>query len=295
MKAAQYELITSRAHDIDEISLDDLLTAFQEVKVDFTTLPQEKALEYTGALLHTEAHELAQSIGREYEERLVDMRRELETLNPNMTAPQQHQLEAAKLKDIKRQGDEAAARVSVLEAKFEDTKAVRTARFMRCFRHVESVVQPFYKELTSYDGYEGGSAYLDLDDAEEPYNGGITFTACPPGKRFFPMELLSGGEKSMASMALLFAMHSFQPPPFMILDEVDAPFDRKNTDSLVRYLQKLKFQCLVISLKDTFFKNSDALVGIYKDKVAQTSGVVTLPLSRLGDQSQAMETLGDAD
>jgi len=295
----QFDLITSRAHDIDEKSLEELQAAFEMVKVDFTTLPQEKALEYTRDLEKTEVHELAKNIDLEHQERLVEIKKELETLNPNMNARQEHQLEAEKLEDIKRQGDEAAARVAVLEAKFEETKAQRTAKFMNCFKHVEAVVQPFYKELTSYDGYEGGSAYLDLDDAEEPYNGGITFTACPPGKRFFPMELLSGGEKSMASMALLFAMHSYQPPPFMILDEVDAPFDKKNTDSLVRYLQKLKFQCLVISLKDTFFKNSDALVGIYKDKVAQTSGVVTLPLSRLGDESQkssrAKVPIGDTD
>jgi len=246
------------------------------------------AAEYQERIFQAGAHELAQAIEREYEDRLVSIKRDLENMNPNMSAPDEHQLEAEKLEDIKRQGDEAAARVAELESTFEKIKAERLRRFMNCFRHIEAVVQPFYKELTSYDGYEGGAAYLDLDDSEEPYNSGITFTACPPGKRFFPMELLSGGEKSMASMALLFAMHSYQPPPFMILDEVDAPFDKKNTDSLVRYLQKLKFQCLVISLKDTFFKNSDALVGIYKDKVAQTSGVITLPLSKLRDESQEL-------
>merc|ERR1719487_304049 len=199
-------------------------------------------------------------------------------MNPNMNAQAEHTIEAMKMEEIKQQGDEAAARVTELSFKFEEAKALRTARFMNCFKHVEEVVQPFYKELTSYDGYEGGSAYLDLDDAEEPYNGGITFTACPPGKRFFPMELLSGGERSMASMALLFAMHSFKPPPFMILDEVDAPFDRKNTNSLVSYLKKLDFQCLVISLKDSFFAQSDSIVGIFKDKELQSSGTLSLPL-----------------
>merc|ERR1712232_1549429 len=168
-------------------------------------------------------------------------------------------------------------------------KAERISRFMKCFKHVESTVHPFYRELTAYDGAQGGSAYLDLDDAEEPYNGGITFTACPPGKRFFPMELLSGGERSMASMALLFAMHSFQPPPFMILDEVDAPFDRKNTNALVTYLKKLEFQCLVISLKDSFFSHSDSIVGIYKDKEAQTSGSVSLALAKLGADAKPQE------
>merc|ERR1712110_1238493 len=102
---------------------------------------------------------------------------------------------------------------------FENVKVERYSRFMMCFQHVESQVHPIYKDLTAYDGFDGGAAYLDLDDADEPYNGGITFTACPPGKHFFPIDLLSGGERSMASMSLLFAMHSFQPPPFMILDE----------------------------------------------------------------------------
>jgi len=191
--------------------------------------------------------------------------------------------------EIRALADGASKQGHKLARQFEAAKNERVARFMRCFKHVEAMVHPFYKELTSYDGYDGGSAYLDLD-AEEPYNGGITFTACPPGKRFFPMELLSGGEKSMASMALLFAMHSYQPPPFMILDEVDAPFDHKNTTSLVTYLRKLHFQCLVISLKDAFFSHSDSIVGIYKDKGAQSSGSLSLPLRRLGEQSKAPET-----
>jgi structural maintenance of chromosome 1 len=284
--SVQFDVVTSRGHEIDDKPVEELERAFSLLKVDFTALPtnQVEKLQLEQGR-KTDVMELRQNIEREYEEQLQELTKELEALNPNMCAPEQHQLEADKLEEIKQQGDTATAKVTELEAKFEACKNERTKRFMKCFRYVESVVAPFYKELTSYDGYEGGSAYLDIDDVEEPYNGGITFTACPPGKRFFPMDLLSGGEKSMASMALLFAMHSYQPPPFMVLDEVDAPFDRKNTDSLVKYLQKLKFQCLVISLKDTFFSNSDSLIGVYKDKLAQTSGVVTLPLRQLGHES----------
>ena len=94
------------------------------------------------------------------------------------------------------------------------------------------------------------------------------------------MELLSGGERSMASVR----------PPFMILDEVDAPFDRRNTNSLVGYLKKLHFQCLVISLKDTFFSHSDSIVGIFKDKEIQSSGILSLPLRRLGEESEVPKT-----
>jgi len=215
---------------------------------------------------------------------------ELAGLNPNMRAPEECDAEEEKLKEIRSQASEASLESQRLMREFEGVKSERVARFMKCFKHVEAHLQPYYKDLTSYDGFEGGAAYLDLDDAEEPYNGGITFTACPPGKRFFPMELLSGGERSMASMALLFAMHSYKPPPFMILDEVDAPFDKKNTASLVNYLRKLNFQCLVISLKDTFFAHSESIIGVFKDKEVQSSGTVRLALSKLGQASEEPET-----
>ena len=71
----------------------------------------------------------------------------------------------------------------------------------------------------------GGKAYLSLDDMEEPYKGGLKFNAMPPMKRFRDMEQLSGGEKTVAALALLFAIHSFRPAPFFVMDEVDAALD----------------------------------------------------------------------
>jgi structural maintenance of chromosome 1 len=65
----------------------------------------------------------------------------------------------------------------------------------------------------------GGKAYLSLDDTEEPYRGGLKFNAMPPMKRFRDMEQLSGGEKTVAALSLLFAIHSFRPAPFFVMDE----------------------------------------------------------------------------
>mmetsp|Transcript_16130 Transcript_16130/g.56250 ORF Transcript_16130/g.56250 Transcript_16130/m.56250 type:complete len:1121 (-) Transcript_16130:531-3893(-) len=266
--------------DLDAWSLQDLEEAGARLQVDFAELQEERR----EAAARTKVND-TKIMDVEYEARVAALTRELQTLSPNMRAIEEFAVEAAKLREIRKSADEVTLESQKLAREFEAVKLERCARFNKCYKHVEAQVQPFYRSLTSYDGHEGGSAYLDLDDAEEPYNGGITFTACPPGKRFFPMELLSGGEKSMASLSLLFAMHSFMPPPFMILDEVDAPFDRKNTDSLVRCLKKMDFQCLVISLKDSFFAHSDSIVGIYKDKALQCSGCLSLPLQRLGAQS----------
>ena len=71
----------------------------------------------------------------------------------------------------------------------------------------------------------GGNAYLTLDDNEEPFKGGMKFNAMPPMKRFRDMYQLSGGEKTVASLALLFAIHSYHPAPFFVMDEVDAALD----------------------------------------------------------------------
>jgi len=287
---ASVERILLRERDLDSMSFQEL-EAICTFRVDFGALPlarQEQAA-------RTRVQD-TQNVEAEYATRIAEINKELQGLSPNMRAVEECADGEEKLRNIRKSADDSNLESQRLRRQFEAVKTERVARFNKCFKHIEAVVQPFYRALTSYDGCEGGSAYLDLDDAEEPYNGGITFTACPPGKRFFPMELLSGGEKSMASMALLFAMHSYQPPPFMILDEVDAPFDRKNTNSLVSYLQTLDFQCLVISLKDTFFSHSDSIVGIFKDKDLQTSGSLLLPLRRLeelGEENPLVEALSD--
>jgi len=279
------EQVLSKAQDVEDMALKDLEAAVRDVQVDFAKLPEDKKeLAEQSRVYDTK------TVEAEYAEQVAELARELETLNPNMRAMEECAVEESKLQDIRHQADAASLESQRLLRDFEAIKAERVARFMKCFKHIEERINPYYRELTSYDGYTGGSAYLDLDDAEEPYNGGITFTACPPGKRFFPMELLSGGERSMASMALLFAMHSYQPPPFMILDEVDAPFDKKNTNSLVNYLKKMNFQCVVISLKDTFFSHSDSIVGVFKDKSKQTSGILSLPLERLGKLAEEPES-----
>ena len=81
---------------------------------------------------------------------------------------------------------------------------------MAAFEHIASAIDRVYKELTQSESHPlGGTAYLSLESPEEPYNHGVKFTAMPPTKRFRDMEQLSGGEKTMAALALLFAIHRF--------------------------------------------------------------------------------------
>jgi structural maintenance of chromosome 1 len=129
----------------------------------------------------------------------------------------------------------------------------------------------------------GGNAYLSLDDTDEPYKGGMKFNAMPPMKRFRDMEQLSGGEKTVAALALLFAIHSFHPAPFFVMDEIDAALDNINLRKVCNYISrrsKIDFQCIVISLKDMFYEHSQSLVGICRDVASNSSRTMTLDLTK---------------
>ena len=96
------------------------------------------------------------------------------------------------------------------------------------------------------------------------------------------MEHLSGGEKTMAALALLFAVHSYQPSPFFVLDEVDAALDNANVARIANYIRDHAspgMQFIVISLKTGLFQLSEALVGIYRDQAANSSKTLTLDVS----------------
>ncbi len=112
---------------------------------------------------------------------------------------------------------------------------------------------------------------------------GVKYHAMPPMKRFRDMEQLSGGEKTMAALALVFALHSYHPSPFFVLDEVDAALDNSNVAKLASYLRlraQDNFQLIVISLKNSLYERCDSLIGIYRDAVRRSSGTLTLDLSK---------------
>ena len=148
---------------------------------------------------------------------------------------------------------------------FETIKKERYDRFNALYEHVSSCIDEIYKSLTNS---QAAVACLTAEDAEEPYRAGITYNCVAPGKRFQAMENLSGGEKTVAAICLLFALRSFKPAPFFLLDEVDAALDNTNIGKVADFIREQsasEFQCIVISLKEQFYSRADALVGIYPE------------------------------
>lgn len=202
--------------------------------------------------------------------------------------------------------DEARREAQQAAQAFDSVRQARHDAFTSAFRHVASAINDIYQELTRSTVHRlGGTAYLSVENEDTPYLHGIKYTAMPPTKRFRDMEQLSGGEKTLASLALLFAIHSYRPSPFFVLDEVDAALDATNVARVAQYIrtktrrgqgaagvgargQALSqvgeaaqpFQSIVISLKDIFYEKADALVGVARDGDQACSRTFTFDLNR---------------
>ena len=124
------------------------------------------------------------------------------------------------------------------------------------------------------DLFGGGTAYLKLTNPDNMLETGIDIIALPPGKKLSSISLLSGGEKALTAIALLFAILRVNPVPFCILDEVEAPLDEANVDIFGKFIKKMedKTQFIIITHKKKTMEYANVLYGI----TMQESGVSKL-------------------
>ncbi|XP_018576283.1 structural maintenance of chromosomes protein 1A isoform X2 [Anoplophora glabripennis] len=199
---------------------------------------------------------------------------------PNMKAIEKFQLAEGKLKSTQEEFENLRKHNKKAKAAFERIKQQRYERFTRCFDHVSNEIDNIYKALAQN---QSAQAFLGAENPEEPYLDGINYNCVAPGKRFQPMSNLSGGEKTVAALALLFAIHSYQPAPFFVLDEVDAALDNTNIGKVAKYIREKteSLQTIVISLKEEFYSHADALVGICPQPAdCLVSQVLTVDLTK---------------
>ncbi|KAG9512682.1 cohesin complex subunit Psm1, partial [Aureobasidium melanogenum] len=218
------------------------------------------------------------------QEIVSNIQADLDKMAPNMRAIERLEGVEARLKSTDDEFE--ASRKAAKEAKdqFDDIRDLRSELFNKAYEHISGQIDQVYKELTRTASFPlGGQAYLDLEDTDEPYLSGIKYHAMPPLKRFRDMEHLSGGEKTMAALALLFAIHTYAPSPFFVLDEVDAALDNANTARLANYVKEHAgpgMQFVVISLKTGLFQNSETLVGVMRDQTVNSSRTLTMDLRK---------------
>ena len=150
------------------------------------------------------------------------------------------------------------------------------------FNEINQNFTVIFKEL-----FGGGKAEMQLDytDCDDPLNAGIEIVACPPGKKLTKISLLSGGERALTAIAILFAILKSRPMPFCILDEIEAALDEANVDRFAKYLQKFskETQFIVITHRKPTMNRADTLFGVTMEEKG-VSKIVSVKLSEVEER-----------
>ena len=215
----------------------------------------------TDALLgqHDPARDLDEA--RAYAVTELDER--LEAIGPvNLVADEEYRELDERLTFLKTQHDDLTASIKDLEKALRGMTRTAQDRFAQAFEEVNGHFGRIFERL-----FEGGRAELRLVEAEEggdPLDTGVELMAQPRGKRLQAVSLMSGGERALTGLALLFAIFYFRPSPFCVLDEVDAPLDDANIHRFLRVLRELttQTQFLVITHNRKTMEAADILYGV---------------------------------
>jgi len=151
-----------------------------------------------------------------------------------------------------------AQRTDLLDL-MSDLNQRKKVSFMQVLEAVGENFKRMYAELSG-----GGEAELVLTNPKEPFDGGLTIKAKPKAGKTLRLQALSGGEKSLTALSLIFAIQEYQPSPFYLLDEVDMFLDAVNADMVARHIQKASrsAQFVQITLRKVTMDKADHLVGV---------------------------------
>lgn len=165
-----------------------------------------------------------------------------------------------------------------LEKLLQEIDEIMEKKFLETFGQVQDEFKQVFKRL-----FNGGKAELSLSEPDKVLTTGIDITVQPPGKKLQNLSLLSGGEKALTAVALLFAILRTNPSPFCLLDEIDAPFDDANVQRVAELLKEMsgRIQFIIITHRKGAMEVADALYGVTMEE----AGVSRLVSVRLEEQA----------
>ena len=185
----------------------------------------------------------------------------LKEMKPNMSAISQYKNTLLLLKERETDLNQTIQKLRKANDIFSNVKMKRYNEFMDGFSLISNKLKDMYQLLTN-----GGDAELELVDTLDPFNEGISFSVRPFKKSWKIITNLSGGEKTLASLSLIFALHHYKPSPLYVMDEIDAALDFRNVSIIANYIkdQTKDSQFIIISLRNHMFELANKLIGIYK-------------------------------
>lgn len=222
--------------------------------VDVPDEEMEELVTYTDEDLDDIDSEALQAQIQEANQRLKQKTPNMAAINEYKKKEEVYMARAAELEEMTKARDEQRKH-------HDDLRKQRLTDFMEGFGIITGKLKEMYQMITL-----GGDAELELVDSLDPFTEGIVFSVRPPKKSWKNITNLSGGEKTLSSLALVFALHYYKPTPLYVMDEIDAALDFKNVSIVANYIKERtkNAQFIIISLRSNMFELADRLVGIYK-------------------------------
>ena len=199
--------------------------------------------------------------------------------NVNLNAVEEYAEELEHYNEMVTQRDDLQKAIDDLTTALNEIRAEMLKQFDEGFADINENFKITFKEL-----FGGGNAELQLDyvEGEDPLNAGVEIVACPPGKKLTKISLLSGGERALTAIAILFAILKARPMPFCILDEIEAALDDANVDRFASYLKRFSkdTQFIVITHRKPTMNQADSLFGVTMQEKG-VSKIVSVKLSEV--------------
>lgn len=196
-------------------------------------------------------------------ERLAKYKRAMQAFGPlNFTAPQEYKDVSERTVFLREQIDDANEAKRRLLKLIHEMEKTMSERFRVTYQKVNALFRDIFKKM-----FEGGDARLELSMPANMLETGVEIIAQPPGKKERTLTLLSGGERAMTAIALLFALLEVRPSPFVILDEIEAALDGANVERFASFIDNYAehTQFVVISHRQGTMEAADVLYGITMD------------------------------
>jgi len=193
-------------------------------------------------------------------DRLAELQRLVERMGEiNLTAIQELEEQTQRLEHLTAQKDDIEKALDQLETAITQMNRESKKLFRETFELVNEKFQALFPRL-----FRGGRARLELTNPDDMLETGVEIFAQPPGKKLSSIELMSGGEKALTAVALIFAMFQVRPSPFCLLDEVDAPLDEANVGRFIDMIREMtdRSQFILITHSKRTMEKADSLYGV---------------------------------
>ncbi|MCQ2817765.1 MAG: chromosome segregation protein SMC [archaeon] len=231
-----------------DTELTKLMNKYFELKDLQTNIPEEEM-----KILKAKIKQLS------YEVTLIET--ELNNEKPDMSAIAKYKETLINLKEKKADLSQTVEKLNKANEIFAGVKMRRYNEFMEGFTIISTKLKEMYQLITA-----GGDAELELVDTLDPFSEGVSFSVRPYKKSWKTITNLSGGEKTLSSLSLIFALHHYKPSPLYVMDEIDAALDFRNVSIIANYIKKetMNSQFIIISLRNQMFDLANNMIGIYK-------------------------------